>query len=68
VRTTIDKIIKLIADVEHLQHAMLAPQAFQGTKEVLEDKMAEIKSLGHRVRIELKRKRIFEKTDLKKIS
>ncbi len=62
-RTTIDKFIKLIADVEHLQHAMLATQAFQGTKEALEDKMAEIKSLGHRVRIELKRKRIFGKTD-----
>jgi len=69
-----DKIIKLIDDVEHLQDSMLASPSTDGIlsdffrinlffflpleiKDKLEEKMNEIKSLGHNIRMGIKRKK-----------
>ncbi len=71
-----DKIIKLIDDVEHLQDSMLASPSIDGIlsnffrinlffffplgiKHELEEKMNEIKSLGHNIRMRIKRKKYF---------
>ncbi|CAF0906639.1 unnamed protein product [Adineta steineri] len=66
-RSTIDKIAKLVDDVDRLQQAMLAPQTLPQTKDKLEKTMIEIKQLGNTIRITLKQmKEIQEKNNLNK--